>query len=75
MSWKDDIEELQRLTAVLRHHRTIMGYTRIAARGAIQEMRAAEGPLAAVLKERARVRAGAGGCGEIPQWGLTMDRR
>lgn len=53
MSWKHDLEELQRYRIAIAHHQTIMGYTQNATRAAIVEMRADDGPMSDVMHQRA----------------------
>ena len=53
MSWQHDLDILRAQSIVLSHHATIIGYTQNSTRAAIAEMRASEGPMSDVLKQRA----------------------
>lgn len=53
MSWAYDLEQLNKANLVLKHHSTLLGYTRDAVLRAVLEMREAEGPMAEILKQRA----------------------
>jgi hypothetical protein len=53
MTWQNDLNTIRDQSAILTHHKTLMGYTQTSVRAGIKEMRDDDGAMSDVMHERA----------------------